>query len=501
MTSRSLLTIILCFLVSFGGRAGSSSVIHVDSQESFACLQQKFDAAIAKGDKSIVIDFAPGRYFFSEKHLCIINRNLPDVSVTIKGHDAVLTGSGAVVQPGEPFNVNSAYLDADDVLLRFGPSFKARSIAVSVEDDLYRIKVPWAALRGFKEGYVKITEAYEAHNYKVEAIKGRKVFFRAQSGDLLNKDFSFGAQMPRVRFSNSHVGSSVFRCDACCFLYVYGSVLKSLTIEGLDFFGNGIVQYMSLFRTINVKSDSFGIKSCTFRGLAGNLMEAQNTSNIQFISNKVRNCEGFGLTADVRCYGTIAESNSFSYTGLGMGPTFCICVRGENYLVRDNEFCNFGYCAVAVGVFYADDIPTRSCGVVENNRMYYTADYIAAIEDYQVMDGGAIYVFTRNDGAIIRNNVIHDIAGRYQNRGIFLDDGAYGVEISGNTVYNIHNSYCIDSRRVKGFEASLDPVSKVERTNINNSVFDNIVDGNIRFEPREGQDNGCYLGTNYKIIK
>ena len=497
MISR-LLSVLICFLLPFGVRAASSSVIFIDSQESFECLQKKFDAAIANGGKNITVEFAPGRYFFNEKHLCIINRRLPNVSVTFKGNNAVLTGSGPVAQADDPFNVNSAYLDSDAVLPRFGQSFKARSIAVNVEDDLYRIKVPWAALKGVKDGYLKITEAYEAHNYLIEKIKARKVFFRAQSGDLLNKDFTFGAQMPRVRFSLRPSGSNLRRCDACCFLYVYGSTLKSLTIEDLDFFGNGSVQYMSLFRTINVESEGFYVKSCSFRGLAGNLMEAQNTSNIRFSNNTISYCEGFGLTADVRCFNTVAESNNFVYTGLGMGPTFCICVRGEDYLVKNNDFCNFGYCAVAVGVFYADEIPTKSCGIVEGNRMYYTEDYISSIEDYQVMDGGAIYVFTRNDGAVIRNNIIHDIAGRYQNRGIFLDDGAYGVEISGNTVYNIHNSYCIDSRRVKAFERSIDPLSKTERTNVNNSVFGNIVDGDIRFEPREGEDNGCYIGTNYK---
>lgn len=499
MTVRAIISVLFCLVLPIvGSAAASSSVIFIDSQESFDCLQQRFDAAIAKGDKNIILDFAPGRYYFREKHLCIINRKLPTVSVTIKGQNAVLTGSGSMVQADEPFNVNSAYLDADEVLPRFGQSYKARSIAVKVERDLYMIKVPRAALREFRGGYLKITEAYEAHNYKVEKIKARKVFFRAQSGDLLNKDFTFGAQMPRVRLSRCYSGNDIFRCDACCFLYAYGSSFKSLRIEGLDFLGNGSVQYMSLFRTINVESEGLFIESCTFCGLAGNLMEAQNTGNIRFCNNRISHCDGFGLTADASCYNTVAEANSFFYTGLGMGPTFCVCVRGQDYLVKNNDFCNFGYCAVAVGVFYADDIPTKSCGVVENNRMYYTEEYISSIENYQVMDGGAIYVFTRNDQAVIRNNTIHDIAGRYQNRGIFLDDGAYGVEISGNTVYNIHNSYCIDSRRVKSFERVMNPTSKAERTNINNSVFGNIVDGEIRFEPREGDDNGCYLGTNYK---
>ena len=35
--------------------------------------------------------------------------------------------------------------------------------------------------------------------------------------------------------------------------------------------------------------------------------------------------------------------------------------------------------------------------------------------------------------------------------------------------------------------------------NVNNRIFDNVIDGPIRFEGREGGDNGCRLGSNVRL--
>lgn len=87
------------------------------------------------------------------------------------------------------------------------------------------------------------------------------------------------------------------------------------------------------------------------------------------------------------------------------------------------------------------------------------------------------------------------------NRGIFCDDGAYNFEIYGNLITNIANSYCIDSRRVAGVENSSSRGANVNRSNVNNHIYGNVVDGPIRFNAREGNDHGCLLGVNYFIVK
>lgn len=98
------------------------------------------------------------------------------------------------------------------------------------------------------------------------------------------------------------------------------------------------------------------------------------------------------------------------------------------------------------------------------------------------MDSGAIYIFTQNDGAVIRNNYIHDYVGMKDNRGIFCDDGAYGFTITGNVIRNVPNSYSIDSRLCLNVETQAGSV--VKKVNYNNIIRNNRVDGPVRFEKR-----------------
>ena len=106
------------------------------------------------------------------------------------------------------------------------------------------------------------------------------------------------------------------------------------------------------------------------------------------------------------------------------------------------------------------------------------------------MDSGVIYVWTQTDGITIHNNYIHDISGIKDNRGIFCDDGAKNVTITGNVIQRIQNSYCIDLRNVT-FVAE-----KVPDHNIGNICTDNLVDGDIRFYLR---DESCKESNNKKI--
>jgi len=117
------------------------------------------------------------------------------------------------------------------------------------------------------------------------------------------------------------------------------------------------------------------------------------------------------------------------------------------------------------------------------------------------MDGGAIYVWTKNDGTIIRTNYIHGFSGIGGNRGIFCDDGAYNVQIYGNVITGIANSYCIESRRVASVEDVQTKGTGIDKSNVNVQIRDNIIDGSILFIGNEGLNNGCELGINYVLLK
>lgn len=55
------------------------------------------------------------------------------------------------------------------------------------------------------------------------------------------------------------------------------------------------------------------------------------------------------------------------------------------------------------------------------------------------MDGGAIYLATKNAGSIVRNNYIHGFSGMKSNLGIFRDDGASNFELYGNYILCARN--------------------------------------------------------------
>ena len=96
----------------------------------------------------------------------------------------------------------------------------------------------------------------------------------------------------------------------------------------------------------------------------------------------------------------------------------------------------------------------------------------------------------------MRNNYIHDYTGSKDNRGIFGDDGTINATVTGNRILRIGNSYCIDFRRVECVETRSD--SKVKKTNIGIKMYDNTVDGSVRFEPRPG-DRTSRKGVNKNL--
>ena len=138
-----------------------------------------------------------------------------------------------------------------------------------------------------------------------------------------------------------------------------------------------------------------------------------------------------------------------------------------------------------------------SKGLVEHNIIYYTKDYLLNISQYGLIDGGAIYIATKNDDLTVRYNYIHDISGAGSNRGIYCDDGARNFSIYGNIILNVYNSNCIDAR----YDPVLENYDKMQKANINKVIKNNIMDGGLRIEGKPEDDNGCIKGSNFILYK
>lgn len=221
-------------------------------------------------------------------------------------------------------------------------------------------------------------------------------------------------------------------------------VFDNLAVKGADSYG---------FRISN--SNNVTIKNCDvlFSGNTG-ISIRKNSENIKIEDCRVLHSNSWGINLSnsinsiirnniIRNSGAIAgmgESDSSPYKGIEFG--------GSGNLVENNEVDSSGYMGIH---FVKGENQTIKNNVV--NTFGFVKD-----------DGGGIYTqvgknsnTTYSNRKIIGNIVLNGVGAqqgtnsRYSAaNGIYMDDGANGVEITGNTVANtfrgvvLHNAYNIE---------------------------------------------------------
>ena len=237
------------------------------------------------------------------------------------------------------------------------------------------------------------------------------------------------------------------------------------------------------------------VRNCSFNGIRNLILSCSEGASVQFIDNVSEGNYRGTYRTDRQSVGARVTGNSFRNNQLFINNSFDVICRGKNLLVKDNTFCDFTYGAIGLGSHFTEEGPAVCSGVVEDNEIYYTDAYRKE-PSRTLMDSGAIYLWTKQNGITVRNNYIHDYTGSKDNRGIFGDDGTINATVTGNRILRIGNSYCIDFRRVESVETRSD--SKVKKTNIGIKMYDNTVDGSVRFEPRPG-DRTSRKGVNKNL--
>jgi hypothetical protein len=134
-------------------------------------------------------------------------------------------------------------------------------------------------------------------------------------------------------------------------------------------------------------------------------------------------------------------------------------------------------------------------GVVEENEICMSERFRSQVPR-ELIDGGAVYIWTQNQEVSIRNNFIHDLDGPHGNKGIFADDGTVGVEIVGNLLLAVHGGHCIDLRKAHRVERMRS--SHIRRVNVRNRMDGNTLDGRCRFYVRKG-DPDSFTGRNLEL--
>lgn len=507
-----LIAFLLFSLCSLNGHCND---ISVNNQAEFDKIAQNIKASINSGEKSILVNIRPGTYFFSECHILLENVKCPDVDIRISGQDVTILSKGRDFRGADllstEFSPYKTLLDAGGREIDlFSPVYKAKS-KVKVVDLNTKLcmlktdsKLPNRSPEQCTDAYIVLAEWFKSAIYKINYVLDNEICFTADDLSFdakyldynVNADFYYGSRYPcfRVFGFNKELPESdvcVHESSSMRFIFLKNCSFNSFELDGVKVLGNWDNGYF-LIDIANVSAKEITIANCLFYGIKSNVIRFLNSPNSKFISNTIENNSLDGLLIDEKSTNSLVKGNCFQNNGLLMSNSFCVQCQGGDYQIVGNVFKDFGYGGIAVGLshYYFGD--AKSCGVVEDNELFYTQEY--ADEALVPMDSGAIYLFTQNSGAVVRYNYIHSISGRKDNRGIFCDDGASNFKIYGNIIHDIENSYCIDSRLVPSSRL----VNKNLQTNVNNYVGENLLDGKVRYE-YDHLSSSCSRGRDYSF--
>lgn len=520
--------LICCFFVATSTSVARTTIV-VSSQTEFDGLQEQLINTIKSGEKVIYVKLLPGTYIAKEKHITLKDIDASNTKIHIVGHGATLIPEGHEYHDGDnyqgTFSVGNSWMSGNKDVETWSYVKYADSLieVLDVEEKRCRLKCKnsFSANTDFSNAYILITHWYQSSTYKIEKIEGQYIYFTANDlkessygGYNVNDDYNYGNKIIRYKLCNIETGEDYFRItdgkvhlpngvtsvwEGKTYNYLTFQNCKFAIVEvnGIQLHGNAFAESHPAISIRNTACKKIRIHKCGFYGMRGSIINVSASPNVKIDNNQFADTYYYGIWSNNGSANTVVEKNSFKSMGKRMHNTKCVGCLGTNYRVSDNIFLDFGYCGIRTGVWYKSDMKQPCTGVIENNDLSYSQDYLDHIENYGIMDGGAIYLATKNAGSIVRNNYIHDFSGIKHNRGIFCDDGASNIEIYGNVITDIANSMCIDSRRVTFVERSNTPESGIDRANINIVIRDNTVDGSIRFEAHEDSDNGCIKGANY----
>lgn len=496
--------------------AGPVRAIEVRNQQDFDGLGKEIQKALDDHVSRVEVTFRTGTYFFSENHINLDTPDAPNTTVFLDGNGSILLGKGDDYQlrggqapfAGKYLPTDGFYsVDNGKLLSAYSLVRKAQSVVVSAGKGIYRMKVSEKNLdkKKCKDVYVVLSEWYRSHCYPVVEIKKGYLYFKSEDSlEEMNWDIRYGQTFPKYVFVNhpkygdvsvsgGTVRSSsarIHRCVASTFLRIWSGRLGRMEVRNFTFAGNGGREPLMMLYCTAMKSSEFS--HCRFSGIQNRAVSVHRVDNASIHDNVLENCFRETVFSDMFARNTEIYGNRFTNMGCAFEGTAVIRSEGGDMHVRDNYLEDFTYIGILVGVHYTNDQRVITSGCIERNELCQS-DAFRKEPSRTLMDCGAIYVRTMNVDVLIRNNYIHDYSGTKDYRGIFGDDGASHVTVTGNLITDIPHGNCIDFRRVPGVLTLKDSYAK--EANVYNRIEGNQVDGNILFETWGG-DDGCYRGVN-----
>lgn len=497
---RKVLLVLYIELILICKAFACGKILKVSDQHDFDNLQKNIETALKVGNLNINVFFEKGIYTYNDTHLNFRNLNYPDAEVSITTNGAII--QCACEEPQFADDPRAVYMDKRGNY----PNLWSEVIQLTDTVEIVNRKLNICSIRNeFKlaptekpiNKYIQVSCWFVSKICPIVSITKDSIFFnaddycryRSEASYNINMEYGYSKCMPRARvFGFEDYIGIVRKCKGANLLTINNCSLKRFTFSGFQIVGSNYTA--PLFRIQNSKSLAIDITNNRIKNVGNTVLYDTKSKNVHFMYNYVDSFNGYGLKSDNGSEGLRVCNNILENCSLMWNNDFVICARSENFVISNNVIRNFKYGGIGVGCWHGYDVIEPCCGVVENNELYFIGDYLAKPSRYTLMDSGAIYTWTQTDGVTIRNNYIHDISGVKDNRGIFCDDGAKNVTITGNVFQRIQNSYCIDLRKVTNV------AEKVPDHNTGNTCTDNLVDGDIRFYLR---DETCHESNNKKF--
>jgi len=521
--------------------------IRVASQSDFdkATIQNAINSAIANGEKNISIILGSGVFEFDEKHFDLTASNFPGasgVNLHIIGNGTKMLSAGAdyaiddatekrgasySCPDSHTFNPRTAYLDDSYNEIPTHTELKyAQSQIEDLGNDNYRVKVASGddeigatkifITKWFSTGYYDIIQQVEPGYIYFTKVGG----ISSQDG-IMNGDYTYLGQYPRYYLFGSEKTINikdgvinipnrfgrVHESHNTCFAWIEGA-FNSVEISGVSFIGNAnnnsntfwaeSSTSSSLIRVISFTNSLVYLHHCDFKYIKSGIVLAGKSQNVVVADNVFDKCDERLIHAIYTSSYISFINNTITDFGHEIVPYYAVSLSADHVLVKGNVFKNFSAGAISMGAHYTsyatmkvrepgDDRPIYYCrGIIEENIIQQSDELFQTLWKRTLSDTGAIYL-AMNDETYVRNNVISNMCGVKDNRGIFCDDGSCGWVIYNNLILDTHNSYDIDFRYVK----------TSPNHNTNAVILHNVLTGRYKFEDNKEAGNNCYKGQNF----
>lgn len=474
-----------------------SVVLSVTGQQDFDRLDERIDSVLAAGEREVDVRFAPGTYFFREGHLRLSGLQAPDAVLRLSGEGAVLVGA----DDDGSYRFEKGYVDlaAQCPVDVRQPVRRAQGWPVKClfRRGVYKIRCDEPDLsRERAEGMkVILSQWYVGAVYPVVEIRKGFLYFRRDPvyQSRMWSELRFGRCLPRYILCTPPRRQDLHACAASGFLALDSCRVASVQVQGLSFLGNG--EGAPLLSVRHVQADSVLVRGCRFEGIRSQVASVENTRHFYLRDNRFHQCYLGAVFFSPDTEDVVVSDNRFVDNGLRMTNVPIVDCKGSAFRVNRNYFEDYAHSAIGVGVHFMDSVGLVTSGVVEENEICMSERFRSRVPR-ELIDGGAIYVWTQNRAVSIRNNFIHDLDGPHGNKGIFADDGTVGVEIAGNLLLSVHGGRCIDLRKAHRVERKR--ISCIRRVNVGNRMEGNVLDGRCRFYARKG-DPDSFVGQNLEL--